>query len=264
MFQEMVRPVGFGWTIRSMAFVMLGALILPIVCVKMRCRPCTVRRAFSGSAWKEFSYAIYAVAMFVTYAGMYIPYFYIQMYCSDKGIVTGKLNLYILPIMNAVGIIGRPVSAPPHFFLPLFIKLFLMLRKALGHLADRIGPLNAYIFSCWSSAIICGAWLVAESQGSVLTFAVLYGFFSSGLVSLPATVVTAVLSPDEREFGVRLSMQEIPAAIGLLIGNPIAGALLAQGWRVLIVFATCTLGAGTVLSIATREAKVGWHIKHRC
>jgi len=44
-----------------------------------------------------------------------VPYFYLQLYCLDKEIVTGELNFYLLPIMNAAGVVGRLVSSEAGF-----------------------------------------------------------------------------------------------------------------------------------------------------
>ncbi|KAF1953320.1 MFS general substrate transporter [Byssothecium circinans] len=243
MLHRLVRTVGFGWATRAIAFVMLGLSIPPVLGTKMRLKPPAIRRIFDATAWKEPHYTLYALALFVGYIGMYVPFFYIQLYCSETSIITGELNLYLLPIINTAGFFGR---------------------LALGHLADRIGPLNAFIISSGASGAIVFGWIGMESKASILVFCILYGFFSSGLITLPATVVAVVLCPDIRQYGVRLTMQLVPSAIGLLIGNPIAGALLKGSWLGLQVFSASTIISCTLLSIAARVGKVGWGATSRC
>jgi MFS family permease len=107
-------------------------------------------------------------------------------------------------------------------------------------------------------------WIGMESEASIIVFCILYGFFSSGLITLPATVVAVVLCPDMRQYGVRLTMQLVPSAIGLLIGNPIAGAILKNSWLGLQLFSALTIVACTLLSIFGRLAKVGPGLLTRC
>ncbi|KAF1978045.1 monocarboxylate transporter [Bimuria novae-zelandiae CBS 107.79] len=235
MFHKLAQTVGFGWATRAIAFIMLALTALPITAMEMRLKPPTIRRVFDISAWKEpHYYTFYAMALFVGYMGMYIPFFYIQVYCLENSIMTEDLGFYLLPIMNASGFFGR---------------------LALGHLADRIGPLNAFILSSGACGVLVFGWIGIESEATIMMFCLLYGFFSSGLITLPATVVTVNLCPDIRQYGVRLTMQLVPSAIGLLIGNPIAGAILKDGWLGLQVFAAATIIGCTALSIASRVAK---------
>lgn len=92
---------------------MLGLLILPVTGMKMRLKPPAVRRIFDAAALKEPHFTWYAAGMLVGYAGMYVPFFYIQLYCLENKIITGDLNFYLLPIMNGAGFFGRLVCVKP-------------------------------------------------------------------------------------------------------------------------------------------------------
>lgn len=83
----------------------------------MRTKPAAVRRIFDYGAIKEPEFVLYALSLFIGYVGVFVPYFYLQVYCLDKKIVTGDLNVYVLPILNAGGFFGRIVSQS-HFVLP--------------------------------------------------------------------------------------------------------------------------------------------------
>jgi hypothetical protein len=100
-------------------------------------------------------------------------------------------------------------------------------------------------------------WLDVQSEGGALVFFILYGWCSSGLITLPATAIAVVLTPDMRQYGVRLTMQLVPAAIGLLIGNPTAGAVLNSGWGALKAFSAIMVLGCTALTIAARVCNVG-------
>ena len=50
------------------------------------------------------------VAVFVTYTGLYVPFFYVEAYANNIGI-HGSLAFYMLIILNAASVLGRII--PP-------------------------------------------------------------------------------------------------------------------------------------------------------
>lgn len=92
--------------------------------------------------------------------------------------------------------------------------------------------------------------------GGIVVFCLFFGFFSGAFVSLGPAVVSA-LTPDPRLFGARLGMLFIPAAIGVLIGNPIAGAILDHGWKGLQSFCGIMIALSVICMIVARISKVG-------
>lgn len=55
----------------------------------------------------------------------------------------------------------------------------------------------------------------------------------------------------------------LPISLGLLIGNPIAGAILRSGWRNVEAFCGVTIVVSGGFLIATRIAKTGLAVKAR-
>ncbi|KAF1973118.1 putative MFS monocarboxylate transporter [Bimuria novae-zelandiae CBS 107.79] len=231
MFHKLVDSAGYGWTIRAIAFLMLALSILPVCSMRVRVKTPSSGNGLDIGAFRDPGFSFFAIAMFVGYLGLYIPFFYIQLYSLEERSIVGGLNVYTLPIMNAAGLLGR---------------------LALGYLGDRIGPLNAFMLSAWACGALVFAWSGMETKDSVIAFCVLYGFFSSGLITLPATVVAQNLCPDIRQYGVRMMLHLVPAALGLLIGNPIAGAILKDGWTGLQVFAASLIVASAIFSGLTK------------
>lgn len=84
------------------------------------------------------------------------------------------------------------------------------------------------------------------------------------MVTLPATIVAVSMCPDMRQYGVRMMMPMVPIAFGLLIGNPIAGALLPHGWLALQLFTGASLAMCTLLAVIARFTKVGTSLKAKC
>ena len=93
-----------------------------------------------------------------------------------------------------------------------------------------------------------------------MVFCLLFGFFSGNFISLaPSILVT--LCPNLGVFGVRLGMLFVPMAIGPLIGNPIAGAVLDHGWVALQAFCGATTVFAVLLALALRIMKAGIRLK---
>ena len=87
-------------------------------------------------------------------------------------------------------------------------------------------------------------------------------FFTGSFVSLPPTIVFT-LSPSLSVYGTRNGMLFLPISLGLLIGNPIAGAILRSGWRNVEAFCGVAIVVSGGLLIATRIAKTGLAVKAR-
>ena len=80
----------------------------------------------------------------------------------------------------------------------------------------------------FTAGILAFAWIGIHDVAGVIVFCVMYGFFSGAIVSLPPTALV-MLSPDLSVVGTRMGMCFCFAGFGLLIGNPIAGAILDSG-----------------------------------
>ena len=102
---------------------------------------------------------------------------------------------------------------------------------------------------------------LCRTTSSVIAFCALYGFFSSPLTSLVPNVVLKLCSNSE-SFGTRLGMLFIPMSLGYLIGDPIAGVILAAGWVPLQVFCAGTLLACAAVMLVVRVRLQGWAWTH--
>lgn len=93
---------------------------------------------------------------------------------------------------------------------------------------------------------------MSNAAGNI-AFAVLYGFFSGGVVSL-AWVVIASITPDLSRLGTRLGMVSILKGVGSLIGPPISGAIVKSTGQYLGVqlFSAFGIMITAVLSVCMR------------
>ncbi|KAK4495440.1 hypothetical protein PRZ48_013771 [Zasmidium cellare] len=245
-FHRLVPQLGFGWTTRVLGFMALGTLLIPCFCIKMRTTPAPRKKIIDFSGFGETPFSLFSLASFVGFIGLYIPFFYISTFASSKAGLDDTLAFYMLPILSAGSVAGR--------ILPSFV-------------ADFAGPLNVLSVCTLIAGLLGFCWIAIPTQASVgglVVWALLYGAFSGAFVSLqPSTVVS--ITDDLSTVGGRLGMNTFCAALGLLIGTPIAGVILEQdsSWVGLQVFCGATLLAGGALVMVTRWQRVGVEIARK-
>ncbi|KAJ5433025.1 uncharacterized protein N7458_012181 [Penicillium daleae] len=245
-FHKLINPLGFGWTTRIIAFVALAGLIFSIAVMKPRLPPPKQPRSLLDmAAFKETPFVILCVGFFFSFVGLYFPFFYLPTYFSFFLHSDGDISFYIIAILNGASVFGR--IAP-------------------GLIADYIGSLNTIIPVSFMAAVLAFAWIGIRNEAGTIVFAVLYGFASGAIVSLPATIL-ARLTSNMSMLGTRMGMSFIFAGLGLLIGNPIAGALLdiegAVFWKGQL-FSAVMVVIGTVSFLGLRilmwKQGEGWKI----
>ncbi|GKZ36373.1 hypothetical protein AbraIFM66950_007408 [Aspergillus brasiliensis] len=245
-FHRLIDRVGFGWTTRIIAFIALASLLFCIAVMKSRLPPPTqARRLLDPTAFGEVPFLIYCLAAFFDLVGLYFPYFYLPTYFTTYLHAGDSISFYILSILSASSFFGR--IAP-------------------NMLADRLGSLNVMIIVSLVVTILAFAWMGIHSNAGAIVFASIYGFASGTVVALLPPVL-AVLCPNMAIMGTRMGMSFVFAGLGILIGNPIAGALLdlehAVFWKGQL-FAAATVAAGMVCFVALRVWKwkdgAGWKL----
>lgn len=263
-FRRLETSIGFGWAVRVLAFVSLATCSVSLSLMRLRHHPSLLRRGppalpssspdatgikkktrplLEPAAFKEAPYDFFCVAIFLGCMSFFVPIFYIQSYAesgsSPKDSLSPQLAMYLLAILNASSIIGRLSS---------------------GFLDRRSGPLNLLMLTSLLTGALSLCWLAIppSSEGGLVTFAVLYGIFSGGFISLPAVAVTS-LTTDMSRLGTRMGMNSAIGGFGSLCGTPIAGAILKGrgGWIGLKIFAGVLMVGTGILMGATRIAKVG-------
>ncbi|KAI9795931.1 MAG: hypothetical protein M1833_006579 [Piccolia ochrophora] len=248
--KQMIQSIGFAWAVRTMAFVMFITIAIALSLLRPRLPPRKSGPLIIWAAIKEPAYSSFIFGLMLAFLAFFIPFFYAQTYALNIG-MDQNLAFYVLSIMNAAGMVGR------------------LLPNAL---ADKAGNLNVIIPCAFLSAVTAFAWIAAKSSASMIVVSILYSFFSGGLMALPPAVIVT-LSPSMNEVGTRIGMAFFVGSLGVLIGSPIAGAILdAQSprdssmhlvvgeevfWGVLL-FTGIMLVASGVLMSWTRLVKGGF------
>lgn len=102
MVTKLIPRVGFGWTMRAIAFVFLGLLVVANVTVTSRLNHTS--RSFMVMEFiiplRELPFALLALASFFFYFGVFLPINFLIVQAQTEGI-SYELSNYLVPIMNA-------------------------------------------------------------------------------------------------------------------------------------------------------------------
>ena len=238
---RLIQEVGFGWAMRTCAFLMLFLLIIANLTVRAF-RPPYPQKVTVAQLMKPFtelSYMTVAGGFFFFSYGFFAVINYLAVDALSAS-VDPNIIQYLIPLLNAGSLFGRLIS---------------------GVLGDKLGRFNMFIVVCYISGIlILALWLPDTSQPALIAFAVLFGFFSGAYVSLIAPLIMAV-SPIS-ELGFRTGIVNFFVAIGGLTTNPINGAILASsaGWTGLKVFSGILCIIGTTFMLVARIRETGWKL----
>ncbi|KAF2852406.1 MFS general substrate transporter, partial [Plenodomus tracheiphilus IPT5] len=205
MFHKLLPQLGFAWTTRILGFVILATMLIPNLVMRVRILPAKSRSLLDLRAFRIPAYSLQVCGFFFGFMGLYMPFFYAQVYALQRGITNQNLAFYLLAVMNSTSVFGRIV---PNIF------------------ADKLGPFNVVVPCCIVSGLLCICFIAVDSSAGIIVLMAFYGFFSGSFVSLPPTIIVH-LSMDAREkIGTRLGQSFAFVSIGLLIGTPIGGAVL--------------------------------------
>jgi MFS family permease len=219
-----------------MALIMLTTLLIPNIVMRAKVFPSSRRPFFDTKVLKHIPYDLFSIGAFFGFMGMYIPFYYISSFSVSRGIVDENLGFYLLTMLNAASVFGRLI---PNFF------------------ADVIGPLNISSPFIGFCAIISFCWPSVTTIPSLVLFCLFYGFFSGTFVSISGVAV-ATLSPDIALVGTHMGMTFGLGALGLLIGNPVAGILLKGGWTDPAMLCGACNVLAAIFICAARIKKTGW------
>ncbi|KAI1379380.1 MFS general substrate transporter [Hypoxylon crocopeplum] len=173
MVQQLLPRVGFGWTIRSMAFVTLFVSVLINLLLRVRVPARRSGPLADLHAFTELPYIFFVVGFFLIYWAVYFAFYYIDLYGYTYASFTSLDSINLLLITNALGVPGR--------ILPGFIA------------ARFLGPLNTAIPTAASVAVVLYCWpAVAHAAAPLYGFAVAYGLVASAIQSLFAVSLAAL------------------------------------------------------------------------
>ncbi|KAL7951253.1 major facilitator superfamily domain-containing protein [Trichoderma barbatum] len=207
MMNKLITKIGFPWMMRTLAFMFTLLLAIACLTVKSRLPPRPRRFVLREYAenLKDIRLATTTAAAFFFQLGMFLPFNYVLLQAEKAGF-SPALIPYLLPILNAMSILGR--------ILP-------------GIAADKVGRFNVVIIITFISALFCLAiWIPVKNMAGIIVFVAMFGFSSGGVISLGPTLVAQV--SDIRHIGTRVGVAFAIQSLGALVGSPIGGAIVSS------------------------------------
>ncbi|KAJ7352024.1 MFS general substrate transporter [Mycena albidolilacea] len=202
MVQNLIPQIGFRWTTRTLALMLLFTTGIMNLCLRRRLAPVKTNGGiFNWKAFKYKPFRLYTLAVFVCFFGLYTLLTYIDVSATNAGIAP-SFDVYLLAFANASSGVGRIMT---------------------GLLADRIGCVSVMIPGTLLAAIVTYIWPFANTLPSLIAIAIVYGFASGIFVGLQA--VPLIHMGDMSDVGRRTGTLFSILAISALAGPPISGAI---------------------------------------
>lgn len=259
MAQQLLPKIGFAWTVRAMALVVLVGSIIITSLVRPRLPPRKSGPIVEFAAFKENTYLLFAISMFFTLWAAYFAYIYVSQFTPERACVRAcmtdqyfKARAYTLDvlggsqstsftmllILNAVGIPGRLIPA---------------------FLADRyFGAVKTFIPIIFCAAICMFGWIGVHSLTGDYVWLCIYGLFAAAIQGMfPSTL--AGLTKDLSKAGTRIGMIFTIVSIAALTGPPLAGKLIevCHGSYIAVQIwgGSCLVLGGLLMLAALRTSK---------
>ncbi|WWD10171.1 hypothetical protein V865_008305 [Kwoniella europaea PYCC6329] len=223
------QKIGFGWTMRLIAFICLINGIIAFLLLRTRLPPKPPGPFFRFEAFKSLPYCLLGLSAFTWAFGFFFWNVFIGTYGNLRG-------------WNEIG---------PYFLIFTMIGSTLF-RIPSGFIADRIGCYNITIISNIIMTLLLWLLLVSKTIASTIIISVLFGMSSATFVSLQAPCVGR-LCKDMRFAGTYVGMNMFITSLAQIVGPPSSGALLGTGSKQdqLDRFPHATILAGTMLTLST-------------
>lgn len=179
-FRNLFQTVGFGWSVRIAAFIMLPLLAIACLTIKLPAEPqgsnLKGKKGKPNMSIVKHPVLIFlAGGLFFTYLGLFSPFFYITSWTVSLGL-NADMGFYMVSIINAASLFGRVLP---------------------GIWADSIGPFNIMILSTLLSGIICMCWTEATTMVGIVFLSLAYGFASGAVIGLQGACASQVVKKEE-------------------------------------------------------------------
>jgi predicted MFS family arabinose efflux permease len=243
--RQLLPKIGFPWTVRVMAFMMLAIGSFYSFLLRPRLPPRKSGPLFEFSAFREAPYSLFLLAVFLICLGQYFAFYYISSFATNILELPYGNAINVLLVLNGIGILGRLI---PSYF------------------ADQyFGCYNMLVPFTIASGIILFFWPLVTSEGGLYGWASVYGFFVAGFQGMFPAVLTT-LTTDMSKVGTRNGMGLGVIGLGTFIGPPIAGALIQSyngKYLVAQMFGGATILFGSVVLVIGRISVTGAKFKVR-
>jgi MFS family permease len=222
--------IGFGWSVRIMAFVITPLLGFSCFAITARFPP-RKTNFFLPEAFKQVRFLLVIAAGWCCFIGMFTPLFFLPTYAISRGI-TPTFASYLLAIVNGASTFGRIIP---------------------GILADKFGKLSIFGIGGIITGVIVLCMNTATSTAGLVVYAIAFGFASGTIIS-GSTAALSICTDDPRNLGTYMGMGMAVAATATLVGPPVNGVLLDKygGFLEVTIFSGVICLAGGFIAIGAK------------
>lgn len=105
-FHRLLPQIGFAWTTRVLGFLILFTMAIPNIVMRIRVLPAKSRSLLDLPAFRMPAFSLQAFGFFCGFMGLYMPFFYAQVYSLQRHITNADLAFYLLAVMNSTSTFG--------------------------------------------------------------------------------------------------------------------------------------------------------------
>ena len=109
MIGRMIPSTGYPWTMRTIAFLILGLQIIAILTVRPRTKPVPKKMPTGRFAapFKELPFVMLLLGIFLLTFGIFIPITYLAVQGSEEAHMSEQMSQYLISIFNAARSVTR-------------------------------------------------------------------------------------------------------------------------------------------------------------
>lgn len=192
--------LGFAWSVRITAFVMLPILAFSLITVRSRLPP-RKTHFFLPKAFQSHLYLARIVAIFFLFFSTFSGLFFVSAYAVLRDMYN-TLADRLVAILNGAGVPGRIIP---------------------GILGDKVGRLNALLAARISTAALLFLWPKVVLEAGIIRFTIPIGFTSGAIIS-GASVAIKLCTSDTRDVGTWRGQGLSIASFAAVGGDPANGA----------------------------------------
>jgi MFS family permease len=233
---------GYAWSIRILAFLFLGCLILGNALMKARIPPSAAMKSkaiITPSMFLDLRFSLLTISIFGLEIVLFGALGIFPTYATSIPAYPADAGFYLISIMNGVSCIGRLVP---------------------GYVSDKIGRFNtlwiAIVFTLASMLIL---WLPFGDKSLTILyiFSAFFGFGTGSWMALVPACIGQLCRAEE--FGRYYGTLYFVASLSTLVCIPIGGELIqVVGPRFLVGFYCVVLAFALFTFTLSRWACLGW------
>ncbi|KIV79898.1 hypothetical protein PV11_07439 [Exophiala sideris] len=236
---------GYAWSMRILAFMIMGCLILANILMKPRLPPSPAakkQKIISLDLFGDLKFTLFTITVFGFEIVLFGALGILPTYASYSGRYPADTGFYIIAVMNGFSCVGRIIP---------------------GYASDFIGRFNTLmIMIVFTLILMLVLWLPfgETSLAALYVFCALFGFGTGSWMALTPACIGQLCEAEQ--FGRYYGTMYFIASLGTLVCVPISGELVQTvGPQVMVGFMCAILGLVLVMFGLSRWACLGWNWK---